>query len=89
MNKTIINSINPDNFNLENYSPSDEALISQNEVEITFDPNSDYIEYYVYNPDGGLVYPLSGESPILNSYSITNNQLVLNPEFDLTDNVLS
>ena len=86
MSKTIINSISPDNFNLENYSPSDEVLISQNEVEITFDPNSDYIEYYVYNPDGGLVYPLNGESPILNSYSITNNQLVLNPEFDLTDN---
>jgi hypothetical protein len=86
MSKTIINSISPDNFNLENYSPSDEILISQNEVEITFDPNSDYIEYYVYNPDGGLVYPLNGESPILNSYSITNNQLVLNPEFDLTDN---
>ena len=32
MNQTIINSINPDNFNLENYSLSDEILISQNEI---------------------------------------------------------
>ena len=86
MNQTIINSINPDNFNLENYSLSDEILISQNEIEITFDPNLNYIEYYVYNPDGSLLYPLNNGSPILNSYSIVSNQLVLNPEFDLTEN---
>jgi len=86
MSKTIINSINPDNFALENYSSSDEALISQNEIEITFNPNLDYIEYYVYNPDGGLLYPLNGNSPILNTYSIVSDKLVLDPEFDLTEN---
>ena len=86
MSKTIINSINPDNFTLENYSSSDEVLISQSEVEITFNPNLDYIEYFVYNPDGGLLYPLNGNSPILNTYSIVSDKLVLDPEFDLTEN---
>ena len=45
-----IQNVDPNTFQLQNYSPSDEALISNyTEQDIAFDPSQDYVEYFVFD----------------------------------------
>jgi hypothetical protein len=84
MNEVRVIPIDPTNFTLEDYSSSDENLISQQQVSTTFSQQTDYIEYFVYNPNnGGLVYPLTGASANFTGYSLLDNTLYINPEEDL------
>ena len=50
MNNTAkITLLNPDNFLTEDYSSSDEnLLVSLSEVNI-FNPNTDYVEFFVFD----------------------------------------
>ena len=50
MAEAKITQVNPTSFELEDYSVADENLISSIEVETSFNPQTDYIEYFVYNP---------------------------------------
>ena len=46
-NSTVL-SIDPNFLLLDTYSVSDENLIANQEVTSTFNPETDYIEYYIY-----------------------------------------
>ena len=46
---TNIFNINPERFTLEDYSSSDLTLIPQFPTITTFNPSTDYIEFYIYN----------------------------------------
>ena len=53
MAEANITIVNPTTFELEDYSTSDENLISSVEISTLFNPSTDYIEYFVYNPNNG------------------------------------
>ena len=87
MAEAKITIVNPTTFELEDYSTSDENLISSVEVSTLFNPNTDYIEYFIYNPNnGGQVFPLFGSPANYNNYTLEDNILSINPEEDLIIN---
>jgi hypothetical protein len=84
MAEARIAPVDPTTFELEEYSTSDENLISSIEVSTLFNPSTDYIEYYIYNPNnGGLVFPPSEISANYTNYTLEDNILSINPEADL------
>jgi len=84
MAEARIAPVDPTTFELEEYSTSDENLISSIEVSTLFNPSTDYIEYYIYNPNnGGLIFPPSEVSANYTNYTLEDNILTINPENDL------
>ena len=81
MEETITNIqlLNPDTLQLQNYSTGDEALISNFTQDISFDPNEDYIEYYVLDLNKNILY---GDD-IYTNFSILNNLVSIDPQKDL------
>ena len=73
--------INPDTFEYQTYSNSDEQLIVQSELDTVFSASTDYIEYYVYDQNKTLIYPLT-TTPLLayacgeESNSTTHNSVL-------------
>ncbi len=87
MAEAKITQVNPTSFELEDYSVADENLISSIEVETSFNPQTDYIEYFIYNPNnGGIVYPSNNSPSNYNEYTLEDNILAINPEEDLRVN---
>ncbi len=87
MAEAKITQVNPTSFELEDYSVADENLISSIEVETSFNPQTDYIEYFIYNPNnGGIVYPPNNSPSNYNEYTLEDNILAINPEEDLRVN---
>ena len=81
MADTKINNIDPSRLTLENYSISDVSLINETVTSVAFSSSTDYIEYFVYELSGNLLF--SNNS--LTSYRISDNILVLDPENDLIE----
>ena len=83
---TNIFNINPERFTLEDYSSSDLTLIPQFPTITTFNPSTDYIEFYIYNLNGSILYPQvdieAFELPFT-GYRIQDNNLILHPDKDL------
>jgi hypothetical protein len=83
---TNIFNINPERFTLEDYSSSDLTLIPQFPTITTFNPSTDYIEFYIYNLNGSILYPQvdieAFELPFT-GYRIQDNNLILYPDKDL------
>ena len=72
--------INPTNFELQEYSVDDTSLITNVEVQTSFNPSTDKIEYFVYDLNQNLLYSnVNG----YRGYSLIDNNLVLDPETDL------
>ena len=87
MAEAKITQVNPTTFELEEYSVTDENLISSQEVETLFVPQTDYIEYFIYNPNnGGQVFPAFDSPSNYNGYTLEDNILTINPENDLIVN---
>ena len=76
-----INQIDPTTFQTENYNPSDESLLSINITSTVFNPETDYIEFYIYNVNNNL---LIGSENYVN-YSILDNELHVDPNIDVTE----
>jgi hypothetical protein len=75
-----INPVNPLTFELQEYSVSDSSLITSFNIDTTFNPNLDYLEYFVYDLNGNiLVQNVSGYP----GYRLIDNDVVLDPEVDL------
>jgi len=75
-----INPINPLTFELQEYSTSDSSLITSFNIDTTFNPQTDYLEYFIYDLNGNiLVQNISGYP----GYTLSDNNVVLNPESDL------
>ena len=73
MNRIVnINSINPETFELQTYSVEDSSLIASFEVETSFNPSIDKVEYFIYDLNGQIVYSNVNGYP---NYSLVNNTL--------------
>jgi hypothetical protein len=75
-----INSINPITFEYQIYSVEDDSLIFNTNIDATFDPTLDVIEYFVYDLNNQIVYSNVAGYP---GYSINDTSVVLDPEKDL------
>ena len=76
-----INSLDPTTFEYQTYSDADSQLIVQSQLDTVFNPNTDYIEYYVYDQNNTLIYP--GATIPLLDYDIREGDVILNPQNDL------
>ena len=76
-----IQALNPTNFEFQNYSDQDTSLITNLEVQSTFEPKIDKVEYFVYDLNNQLLYS-NNDFP---GYSLNDNNIVLDPGKDLTD----
>ena len=75
--------INPTTFEYQEYSIEDTSLINSNIIDTKFNPNTDYLEYFIYNLNNDLLYV---NNLSFNNYKLIDNQLVLTPENDLVLN---
>lgn len=75
--------LNPDTFEYQSYTNLDESLVESSELDTIFNPETDYIEYYVYDQNKNLIYPSSTVS--LESYSVKDGDVLLAPSSDLKD----
>ena len=80
--KIIIQTQDPTNFELQEYIPSDQELIASSDLDTVFNEETDYIEFYVYDENNTLIYPLNGTLK-LTSYDVLQGDIVLTPELDL------
>lgn len=75
-----INPIDPTTFELQEYSVNDTSLITNVEVQTSFNPSTDKIEYFIYDLNQNLLYSnVNG----YRGYNLIDNNLVLDPEADL------
>jgi len=75
-----IQNINPTTFEIQTYSPEDNALIYSTTVGSVFDPSIDIVEYFIYDLNKNILF----ENVIgYNNYYINNNIITLTPEENL------
>ena len=75
-----IKQISPETFETQTYSDKDLNLITSVDIETQFVPGSDYIEYFVYDLNGNIIFANNFGYP---NYTILDNQLAIDPESDL------
>ena len=78
-----ITPLDPNNFSFETYQPSDEELLSISLSKVDFDPTQDYIEYYIYDLNGNIVYPNS--TTAYQDYTLVDNKVTIDPEQDVVN----
>jgi hypothetical protein len=78
-----ITPINPFTFELQEYSTSDSSLINSFNIDITFNNQTDYLEYFVYDLNGNILIQNVSGYP---GYKLIDNNVVLYPEVDLKAN---
>jgi hypothetical protein len=82
MSKIVnIQNIDPQTFELQTYSFDDTSLISNFDVNNSFIPPSNYIEYFIYDLNGNILY--NNENGSFKGYSLIDNNLNLDPQADL------
>ena len=75
-----ITPINPFTFELQEYSISDSSLINSFNIDTTFDTQTDYLEYFVYDLNNNILIQNTSGYP---GYKLIDNNVVLYPEVDL------
>ena len=73
-------SINPNNFEFQEYSQEDNSLITSLEIETSFNPNVDRVEYFIYDLNGNILYDNVAGYP---GYKLVDNIMTLDPQADL------
>ena len=64
MEEVTILPIDPNTFEYQEYSNSDNQLIVSSELDTVFNSSTDYIEYYIYDINQTIIYP-STTTPLL------------------------
>ena len=82
MSLNNLTPIDPTTFSSEQYSVSDQSLIATIAETSVFDQATDYIEFFVYDLAGNIIYPAGANAEFTN-YTILNNEIYINPETDL------
>jgi hypothetical protein len=72
--------LNPFTFELQEYSSSDVSLINSFNIDTTFNPQTDYLEYFIYDLNGNILLQNVSGYP---GYKLIDNNVVLSPEVDL------
>jgi len=75
-----ITPINPFTFELQEYSTSDNSLINSFNIDTTFNAQTDYLEYFIYDLNGNILIQNVSGYP---GYKLIDNNVVLYPEIDL------
>ena len=84
--KTQILQVNPTTFEFQQYTEEDNILISSSRVDTAFTSSTDYIEYYAYDNNQNLIYPLPPAKAVsVRSFSVINGDTLLYPAKDLED----
>ena len=78
-NNIVINTVDPQTFEFQDYSTSDETLIANNDLDTSFTGSTDYIQAYIYDENQNRI---SSQVPFTN-YTITEGNVVLTPSNDL------
>jgi hypothetical protein len=73
-------SINPNTFEFQEYSQEDNSLITSLEIETSFNSNTDYVEYFIYDLNGNILYNNVAGYP---GYKLIDNVMTLDPQADL------
>jgi hypothetical protein len=74
-----IKNIDPNTFEFQEYSPQDTNLINSTGVQTTFDPNTDNVEYFIYDLNGNILF----QNANYPDYGFNNGVIILDPEKDL------
>jgi hypothetical protein len=82
MSLNNLTPIDPTTFSSEQYSVSDQSLIATIAETSVFDQATDYIEFFVYDLAGNIIYPAGANAEFTN-YTILDNEIYINPETDL------
>ena len=75
-----IQNVDPNTLQLQNYSPEDEALISNFTQDITFNPSEDYLEYFILDLNQTTLFSNVAGYP---GYTIQDGKVVIDPQSDL------
>jgi len=72
--------IDPVTFSTETYQESDISLLNVNLSESVFNPDTDYVEFYIYDLNNNIL----DSSVPFTDYSILDNELYIDPNIDVT-----
>jgi surface protein len=75
-----ITSLNPDNFEFQDYSLNDSSLITSFETDIIFNSQKDIIEYFIYDINNNILFENTSGFP---RYKLIDNLVSIDPEADL------
>ena len=75
MNKIVnIQSIDPNDYQLQNYNAGDESLIQNFSTEVTFNSTQDYLEYFILDLNSNILH---SNTAGYNNYTILDNNIVI------------
>jgi hypothetical protein len=77
-----ITSLDPNTFEFQDYSFDDTSLITNIQTPTTFNPQTNKIEYFIYDLNGNIIY----ETYNFSGYKLYDNILNINPQTDLISN---
>jgi hypothetical protein len=76
-----IQTVDPNNFQIQNYSSEDESLISNfTEQDVVFNPSEDYIEYFIFDLNQNILFSNVAGYP---SYQLRDNLVTIDPQDNL------
>ena len=81
-NKPVIIQVDPTTFEFQQYTEEDNILISSSRLDTAFSSSTDYIEYYAYDENKSLIFPLETNIPAwsLKNYSTIEGDTCLYPD---------
>ena len=86
-NKPVIIQVDPTTFEFQQYTEEDNILISSSRLDTAFSSSTDYIEYYAYDENKSLIFPLETNIPAwsLKNYSTIEGDTCLYPAEDINE----
>jgi hypothetical protein len=80
MDKIVnIQTLDPNTLEFQNYSTSDQSLISNSEVEVSFDSSTDTVEYLVFDLNKNVL----AYNAFYPNYSILDSSINIDPQLNL------
>ena len=84
--KTQISQVDPTTFEFQQYTEQDNILISSSRLDTAFSSSTDYIEYYAYDENKNLIFPLPPIKAVpVTTFSVLEGDTVLYPAKDLEE----
>jgi hypothetical protein len=81
MDKIVnIQNVDPNTFQLQNYTAADDSLIAYYTEEVTFDPTQDYLEYFILDLNKNILFSNVAGYP---NYKIHGTEILIDPQNDL------
>ena len=86
-NKPIIVQVDPTTFEFQQYTEEDNILISSSRLDTAFSSSTDYIEYYAYDENKNLIFPIDPNvrAVEVKTYSVIEGDTCLYPAQDINE----